>query len=244
MEAVPAKKHYDNHLAAYYSWMAGDFASQRNSFMEFCTTHGIAAGTRRQAIDLGAGHGVQSAVLAALGFNVLAVDFNEQLLTELKQNCTGLSVQVLLEDIRNIRAFTSTAELIVCCGDTISHLDSWEEIHQLLRDAFDVLLPSGKVLLSFRDYAQPQHAGRNIIPVQQDEHRIFTCILDFLPEKVCVTDLVYERFVHGWEMNVSAYHKVRVTNASMMEALGKAGFEVVSHQQVSGMHWVIGKRTT
>lgn len=210
--------------------------------MEFCTAHGIISASKQQAIDLGAGHGIQSAVLAALGFNVLAVDFNKQLLTELEQNCAGLPVQILPDDIRHVKAFAIAPELIACCGDTISHLDSWEEIHQLLGDVYEVLLPEGKVLLSFRDYSQPPHSGRSIIPVRQDEHRIFTCILDFLPGKVSVTDLVYEYTARGWEMNVSTYHKVRVTHGAMLEALDKAGFKVVSDSRTGGMLWLIGEK--
>jgi len=38
------------------------------------------------AIDLGAGHGLQTVSLVNLGFNVTAVDFNDQLLQELEIN--------------------------------------------------------------------------------------------------------------------------------------------------------------
>lgn len=38
-------------------------------------------------------------------------------------------------------------------GDTISHLESFEHLEQLLKDCNNVLIKNGILILSFRDYS-------------------------------------------------------------------------------------------
>ena len=80
------KAHYDSHLADVYSWMAGDFREKVNQTREFFIKNNIKPSSTHSTIDLGSGHGIQSAALAEIGFDVTAVDFSEKLLLELKQN--------------------------------------------------------------------------------------------------------------------------------------------------------------
>lgn len=80
---MTVKEHYDNHLGHIYSWMTGDFQTKCNEFRNFLTDNFILPSTNKIAIDLGAGHGLQSIPIAEIGFQVLAVDFNQQLLDEL-----------------------------------------------------------------------------------------------------------------------------------------------------------------
>ena len=83
---MTVKEHYDNHLGNFYSWMCGNFDEKQRKYQQFFTKNNIVPLSSKIAIDLGAGHGIQSSALAKLGFKVHAVDFNEQLLGELKNN--------------------------------------------------------------------------------------------------------------------------------------------------------------
>lgn len=122
---MTVKEHYDHHLANFYSWMTGDFEIKKQEFKKFTNDNCIKPQTNGTAIDLGAGHGLQSIPLAEIGFQVLAVDFNQQLLDELKVNSKGLKITTKTADIRYVNDFINDkSELIVCCGDTLSHLDN------------------------------------------------------------------------------------------------------------------------
>jgi 2-polyprenyl-3-methyl-5-hydroxy-6-metoxy-1,4-benzoquinol methylase len=81
---MSAKKHYDSHLGNFYSWMIGDFSARSNEQQSFFTSHDILPHDNRIAVDLGCGNGIQSIALAKLGFEVIAVDFNNQLIEELR----------------------------------------------------------------------------------------------------------------------------------------------------------------
>lgn len=85
-----AKEHYDQQLAAIYSWMSGgsEAAIERNR--ELFRQLEVENVPRGLAIDLGAGTGFQSVPLAELGFSVVALDFSPQLLAELRDRSTDL----------------------------------------------------------------------------------------------------------------------------------------------------------
>lgn len=91
-----AKDHYDRQLASVYSWMTGspEAATKRNHDLlrqlGFSPSPGL-------AIDLGAGSGFQSIPLAELGFSVVAVDFCEALLSELRDRAKYLSIRTVHE---------------------------------------------------------------------------------------------------------------------------------------------------
>ena len=76
---MSVKEHYDRHLGKFYSWMAGDFEAEQSLFQKFLYENKIVPASSKKAIDLGAGHGIQSVSLAMMGFEVTAVDFSEQL---------------------------------------------------------------------------------------------------------------------------------------------------------------------
>src|SRR5262245_37799097 len=131
-----AKEHYDTHLAAIYDWMAGGFENavvRNNAFFDRLK---LAEVPRGLAIDLGAGSGFQSIPLAWLGFQVVAVDFSAPLLGKLKRRTRFVPVRIVEDDILNFpRHIDVKAQMIVCMGDTLTHLKSFEEVRQLLLKA-------------------------------------------------------------------------------------------------------------
>jgi 2-polyprenyl-3-methyl-5-hydroxy-6-metoxy-1,4-benzoquinol methylase len=118
-----AKEHYEQQLAAIYSWMSGgaDAAIERNR--EHFRRLEVDSVPRGLAVDLGAGVGFQSVPLAGLGFAIVALDFSPQLLAELRKHAKGLPVRTVQDDLLNFdRHIDEQAQLIVCMGDTLTHL--------------------------------------------------------------------------------------------------------------------------
>jgi 2-polyprenyl-3-methyl-5-hydroxy-6-metoxy-1,4-benzoquinol methylase len=164
---MTVKAHYDQHLGHFYSWMAGDFDEKQKEHQQFLTKHQIKPSSTQFAIDLGAGHGIQSVSLAKLGFKVKAIDFNKQLLTELRLNSKGFEIEVIEDDICLFNKYIDTKpELIICWGDTITHLNSETEIEQLLIDCCEALNENGKLIISFRDYSDELIGDNRFIPVK------------------------------------------------------------------------------
>lgn len=238
-----AKEHYENHLADFYSWMVGDLELKSAEFKKLLQSNGIDPKSTKTAIDLGAGNGIQSIALKDLGFEVTAVDFNEQLLAELKENPNGKGIKIALADITDVAEFERLRpELIACCGDTITHLDSKAQIQKLISDSTKILENDGHLILTFRDYTNELKGQHRFIPVKSTNDRILTCILEYEPEKVRVSDLLYEKINGDWTQRVSTYGKVRIAPKSVVEILEKNGMKIQLNEPINRMHTIIARK--
>jgi 2-polyprenyl-3-methyl-5-hydroxy-6-metoxy-1,4-benzoquinol methylase len=237
------EEHYNNHLANFYSWMVGDFDQKRTEFQDFLENNRIYPKDTKVAIDLGAGHGIQSVALKNMGFDVTAIDFNEQLLDELKSHPEGKSIKTVKTNIRNIKEYSGLKPaLIVCWGDTITHLENKAEIEKLIGDCTGILCENGKLILSYRDYSNELNDQQRFIPVKSDKNRILTCILDYEPDKVKVTDLLHEKTENGWNQKVSSYRKVRITPKEIAEMIENNGMKMILNESINRMQTTIAEK--
>lgn len=237
------KEHYDNHLGKFYSWMIGDFETLVNNYKNFYSSSGITPQNTKLAIDLGAGNGIHSIALSDLGFDVFAIDFNENLLNELNENAGSRGIKIIYDDITTIKNYESyKPELIVCMGDTIAHLEKLSEIEKFVEDIHDVLVENGKFVVSFRDYSEEPAGEQRFIPVKSDEDKILTCFLDYFPDKIMVTDLLYEKINEEWKFSISSYPKYRIKKQLMIDILKNTDFEILNDSNLNGMEIIIAKK--
>ncbi len=235
------KEHYENHLADYYSWMFGDFNAKINESKRFFRSHNIKPVSTKVSIDLGAGCGFQSIPLAKIGFKVKAIDFSKKLLTELKNKSNGLDIEVIENDILNFNVYSGcNPELIVCMGDTITHMGSQESVRELIKNSHKILLKNGKLVLTFRDLTfEPKDEDR-FIPVRSDNGRIFTCFLEYRPDYVKVFDIVYENKRGKWTQKISSYNKLIIPQIVIKECFEDTGFKIEFMGIENGLVTVIG----
>lgn len=237
------KRHYDTHLQDFYSWMAGDFEKRVEEQKTFLENYRIYPQGGKIALDLGVGHGVQSVALARLGFEVTAIDFNQKLLGELNENKGETIVNLKEDDIVNVKKYASLyPELIGCWGDTLAHLASDRVLETFIGDIAACLSTGGRFLASFRDYSQEKSGSQHIIPVKSDQQRILTCILNYEPQKVKVTDLLWENDGVQWQQKASTYYKIRISPGLVVRLLNNHGFEVQLNTLVKGEYHLIARK--
>lgn len=213
--------HYSTLLSPVYSWMSGGFDAAIDRNTRFFARHYLngPSGTG-VAVDLGAGCGFQSIPLARLGFDVTAIDLDETLLDELVAHCGNLPIKCVRDDLLQFSQYAnSDIELIVCMTDTILHIDSKEDVRQLIHSVYDGLSPGGRFVITFRDLSRELVGVDRFIPVRSDESRIFTCCLEFEPEVVKVFDLVHQRTGDEWHLQKSFYRKLRLSREWVMRTL-------------------------
>lgn len=238
-----AKDHYDRQLASVYSWMTGspEAATKRNHDLlrqlGFSPSPGL-------AIDLGAGSGFQSIPLAELGFSVVAVDFCEALLSELRDRAKHLSIRTVHDDILNFSKYVDEqAQVIICMGDTLTHLESLSAVQSLLLSVENALAANGKLILTFRDYVSVEPQGtQRFIPVQSDDSTILTCFLEYREDVVEVYDLLYRKEGDRWALSASSYPKLRIDQSWVCDQLRKAELEVIQHEMISGMVCIVTEK--
>ena len=234
--------HYDSHLAHFYSWMFGNFADKAEEQKAFFSKHEIAPQTSGIAIDLGAGSGFQSIPLAQLGFEVTAIDFSKLLIEELQKHAEErhLKVRTVADDFLHFPKYFATApELIVCMGDTLTHLPSWEAVQDLIAKVYRHLEENGCFILSYRDLSHELQEAERFIPVRSDDHMILTCYLEYHPDYVKVFDILHEKQKGQWQQKISFYQKLKIPLAKLTEELERAGFQLKSTEIQRGMHYLI-----
>ncbi|MCE3229501.1 MAG: methyltransferase protein [Bacteroidetes bacterium] len=223
--------------------MVGDFESKEESFRKFLAQQNILPLNSKQAIDLGAGHGIHSTALLKSGFVVTAVDFNNALLNELRVNVKNNQVNIINDDIRNVKRFGGNSpELILCMGDTLTHLDSKTDIKNFIGQIAETIVENGKVILSFRDYSPASAGDTKTIPVKSDEARQLTCILKYEEEHVLVTDIFNEKINNDWKRSESSYRKVRISPIEVCNYLEGSGMKIIYREETNGMHTIVAQK--
>ena len=235
------KEHYDQQLADVYSLMAGCFETGTERNRALFSQLDLDQLPRGVAIDLGAGSGFQSIPLAELGFSVLAIDFSSALLAELRERAGNLPIQTIQDDILNFsKHVDEAAQIIVCMGDTLTHLQSIDAVETLLQNAARLLAKDGRLILTFRDYVSLElHNEKRFIPVQADDSTIFTCFLEYHKNSVEVFDLLYRKENEQWKLQVSSYPKLRLDKNLVLNQLTESKLTVVQNEFVNGMIKII-----
>jgi SAM-dependent methyltransferase len=227
-------KHYEQLLAEHYVWMFGVSFEQKVAEQKALLDQLVATlpGARRSgtAVDLGSGPGFQSIALAELGYSpVIAVDSSRELLEELQVRKGSYEIETREADITTLdwAALPESVPVIVCMGDTLTHLPSQESVQKLFTEVYQKLAPDGVFVLSYRDLTGELAGTDRFLPVQADDTRIMTCFLEYKSsDSVTVHDLVYVRGEGGWKLNKSSYEKLRLGSSWVAAALRKAGFTV------------------
>jgi SAM-dependent methyltransferase len=235
--------HYANHLGPVYLWMVGGMQAAlqrgRAEVEAICS----APPPGQLAVDLGAGFGMHALALADIGYSVLAIDSSPILLDALRNQIGTRPVRVLQDDLLLFRRhLSSPVDLIVCMGDTLTHLPDQRAVEGLFDDVVACLKSAGTFIASFRDYTTPLTGAGRFIPVRSDPDRILTCFLEYASDTVIVHDILQQRNGNAWEQTVSAYPKLRLSTDWVASTLEAKGLRVRKEPGIAGMWRLIAER--
>jgi 2-polyprenyl-3-methyl-5-hydroxy-6-metoxy-1,4-benzoquinol methylase len=235
--------HYRSHLAPVYAWMSGgvDAAVGRGETEIDTILPELARGTR--AVDLGAAFGMHSIPLARRGCSVLAIDTSSSLLEELRKHAGTLPITAVEDDLLAFQRYLDRpADVILCMGDTLTHLPDRDAALQLFTLAAASLRPGGTFIATFRDYTRSLAGNARFIPVKSDADRILTCFLEYATDHVDVHDMLHERNGDNWHLRVSTYRKLRLDPQWISASLHDRGFSVRAEPGPAGMVRVIAAK--
>ncbi|MBU43130.1 MAG: SAM-dependent methyltransferase [Spirochaetaceae bacterium] len=245
------QKHYSEILSTYYTRIYGGLSenlAKARRRLSSCGLESVEPAGSRYAADLGAGSGFFSIPLAELGYSVLAMDLDEALLDELATNAGSLSIEIVKDDILNIAAHShQPLDLILCMTDTLAHLESEQQLMDLLSMVYENLSDDGQFLVSFRDQSNELKGTDRFIPFYSDRDLIATTFVDFSDSHVEVTDILYttqdDTDQHNrWNMYASSYRKLRMRTGTVLALLQSAGFRKVTEQSERGMTFLQCKK--
>ena len=233
--------HYQDLLAGVYPWMVGG--------LEAAIAQGAAdlAGLRPRsglAVDLGAGFGAHTLPLSQAGFEVIAIDSSAALLGQLRAQVGSAPVQVVLGDLLqfpNHLPEGRKADLILCMGDTLTHLPSEAAVTELLSRVSRSLNAGGQFVATFRDLSRVPEGDGRFIPVRSDADHILTCFLEDAGNRVVVHDLLHRRAGGQWTLQVSSYHKLKLSAEVLKRELARVGLQASVQTGARGMIRVVAE---
>jgi SAM-dependent methyltransferase len=244
MKIRPAEAHYVALLSTRYTWMLGGPEVCLTNARSLLDAAGILSSTSGVALDLGAGGGYHARALAERGFEVLAVDSSTALLAELSEVCKGLSVIPVQGDLLDDSAYRHRApfELILCVGDTLTHLDTRADVDQVIDKCASLLSPGGKLVLQFREQTADLPPEQSTFTTRSDRNCIMECVLHFQPERVWVTDIVHEWNGQQWHAIRSSYAKLRLTATEIIGRAHASGLKLLSDEPHARQRLLVFKR--
>lgn len=239
----PVSDHYERLLGPVYSWMVGDVEAATARADAELEAIGLPSNAAGAAIDLGAGFGMHSLPLARRGYKVIAVDSYEPLLQELRSRAGSLAVRTVNADLLDFRTYVAQpADVILCMGDTLTHLADATSLESLFAAVAAALVPGGLFVATFRDYvSMPLQGDGRFILVRGDENRILTCFLEYSDKTVRVHDVLHERAAANWQLRLSSYPKLRLAPEWVVKVLASHGFSVRREAGLGGMVRVVGR---
>ena len=134
------------------------------------------------------------------------------------------------------------SELIVCMGDTLTHLNSRADVQGLFENVYQALESNGRLVLSFRDLTVEIKDLERFIPVRNEANVIFSCFLEYEKKHVKVTDIVYEKTDGQWLIKKSFYRKLRIPPEWTKECLLKISFDIETFDVRSGMVTITSRK--
>lgn len=228
-------EHYARLLAPIYAWMLGGpeqaFAAGASDLEGLLPEGSL-------AVDLGGGFGTHAIPLARRGWTVLSIDSSPELTAGLERHAAGLPVRAisgeLLDFGRHLPA-GAAAQLILCMGDTLTHLPDRSSVAVLAQRVAASLAKGGRFIATFRDYSRPPEGLGRFIPVRSDEDRILTCFLEAGIDHVTVHDLLHEKRAGQWALTASAYRKLRIAPEEVRGHFAAAGLRASLGAAARGM---------
>lgn len=245
---MTSTEHYETLLADVYDWMLGGWEVRADQARHLLQELGLLPGQPGAvAIDLGAGTGFQSVPLAAAGYRVVAVDSSPSMLSTLDSRAAtdeavANRISTLVADLNKPSTFDalmadgSSADLVVCMGDTLSHLADHKAVTELLVSVGGLLVPDGRLVLSFRGGGQPPTGDARFIPIRSDAERIFTCFIEEIDEhRLRIHDLLHVKDGEQFTQRLSSYFKIRLEVSRVAAELVEAGFSRIVTRSDAGM---------
>jgi SAM-dependent methyltransferase len=237
------QEHYAEHLAPIYLWTMGGAEIAFALAESELDALSLPARKGDPVLDLGAGFGMHTIPLARRGADVTAVDTSAELLDSLQAMAGELSLRTVNNDlIGYLRSTREQYAAILCMGDTVTHLKSVSDVHELFDEAHRTLSPGGTFVLTFRDYTAELLDEQRFIPVKADDTRIHTCFLEYAGSTMAVHDIVHGRTQAGWQTKVSAYVKLRLAPDDLLASLSCTGFVACKETGLRGMVRLVATR--
>lgn len=184
-------------------------------------------GNKKRVLDVAAGTGSYSIALSKNGYDVVAVDLDEEMINSIniKNMIEGTKVRSYKADMKDIDVINEEKfDLIFSIGNSLVHLDGNEEISNTIKKMHDMLNKDGKLIIQIVNYDRIFEYNVKELPLieRQDKGVCFKRSYDLSNGKILFkTKLLIDKDKKSFENCVELYPLKR---KELEEILEKNGF--------------------
>lgn len=158
-------------FAFYYDGLTGNVDYKKRAayfdmlIKKYCTSGG------KYLVDLACGTGSLSEEFASLGYDVIGIDYSEEMLSEAldKKYDNGSDIQYVCQDMTSFELY-GNADIIICALDSINHLETTDDIRKTIERAYMFLEPGGVFIFDANTaYKHREVLGNNAFVFENDQ---------------------------------------------------------------------------
>ncbi len=139
------------------------------------------------AIDVACGTGLHAILLASLGVNTTGVDISPKMLQIARKNAARIDkniswIKASMEDLQiHVKG---SFDVLFCLGNSLPHILSQEDLDQTFRNFYNLLTPTGCIMLQLLNYDNILKYRKRIIGINKIKNKSFVRFYDFLANRV------------------------------------------------------------
>ncbi len=217
-------------LARSYDALTGDVAyEKRAAFLEKLMKRSRIP--VRTVLDLACGTGTMTVLLARAGYELIGVDFSEDMLAEAAQKTVpeGVIPPVYLQQRMEELDLYGTVEAAVCCLDSLNYITDVRALRRTLRRLHLFVAPGGVFLFDINTPKKLQELdGQVFLDEQEDVYCVWRTEFD-RRSRICIYGMdLFQRTAKGlWQRSAEEHRERAWEVAELMALLHEAGFTEV-----------------
>ncbi|MBQ9956517.1 MAG: class I SAM-dependent methyltransferase [Ruminococcus sp.] len=183
-------------------------------------------------LDLACGTGSISEQMARLGYDVIGVDYSEEMLGIAieKKFDSGLSIQYLCQDMRTIDMF-GTVDVTICALDSINHLSSADDVKKVFQRVSLFAEPQGLFIFDVNTlYKHREILADNTFTYETDNvYCIWENTLNRNTDEVKINLEFFELEANGlYSRSSESFSEKAYSTELLDEMLCDCGFEILA----------------
>jgi len=190
-----------------------------------------------RVLDAACGTGMHALALAKAGFQAAGADISPGMIKQAQKNArkAGQKVEFKAAGFGSLAEIFNASSLfpydaVLCLGNSLPHVLSPEAFQEALADMSDCLRPGGILLLQNRNFDAVMKEKNRWLGTQShregNEEWLFLRFYDFSPDSLITFNIIrlYRKGSSSWTQEISTTRLFPITQALLLELLGKAGF--------------------
>ena len=215
-------KFYDE-IALYYNDIFPMQKVKLNLILEFFDSD--MQRDKKHVLDVACATGEYARAIANLGYQVTAVDLDEKMVKELRKKEAGIDARVM--NMLDISQLDQQFDLIYCLGNSIVHLDTYNDVENFFSICYQKLKQNGRLLFQIINYSRILDQKINCLPTIFNREKGLSFVRDYVyledEHKIgfhTILQVNNERFENTVKL-------LPIRHEELYKALEKAGFHII-----------------